>query len=150
MSAEPLAPEAREAFTTAATLALQELMQTEALPAGESRPLGAEVFAEIDLRRAVPGTLVLAFPWGTLTALAGRYLPGEELTEEILEDTAGELANVIAGQAKTMLKGTPWHFLLSTPRSGRTSRPQAGEALRLDTDAGPFWLSIHLPACPGA
>ena len=45
-----------------------------------------------------------------------RYLPeGTALTDEMIDDVAGEFANVIAGQAKTILKGTPYHFTLSTP-----------------------------------
>ncbi len=148
MTSHTLTAEVQEAFTTAAVLALQELMQTEALPC-EAAGAG-EVFAEITLRRPVPGRFVLEMPLAVIEALARRYLPGEALAADMLDDTAGELANVIAGQAKTMLKGTPYHFLLTTPRAGRAAPVSGGAVMAFLTDAGPFWLRLELEPCEGA
>jgi CheY-specific phosphatase CheX len=146
-------PEVVEAFTAATVTAFQELTATEVV-AAEPGALAADVFAVIALRRPTAGRLVLAFPEAVLAALAGRYLPaGAALGPELLEDTAGEFANVIAGQAKTMLKGTPYHFTLSPPQVSRTPPPGAeGTApliLTFAADVGAFLLQVELPACPG-
>jgi CheY-specific phosphatase CheX len=54
--------------------------------------------------------------------LASHYLPkGTALSDEIICDVAGEIANVIAGQAQTILKGTRYHFGLSTPSVAKAS-----------------------------
>jgi CheY-specific phosphatase CheX len=79
------------------------------------------------LLRDPPGTLALVLASDTAANLAARYLPtGTALSSEIIDDVAGEFANVIAGQAKTILKGTPYRFHLSTPEVKRTSAFRAG------------------------
>src|SRR5262245_53448654 len=89
-----------EAFTAAEAKTFDELCQSVAA-AGEpfislSAPTGFDVVAEIILRRTSPGTLRLAFSRAALETLALRYLPNDlPRTPEILEDTAGEFANVI-------------------------------------------------------
>jgi CheY-specific phosphatase CheX len=148
------APEVVAAFTEAAVTAFQELAGTavEPLPphpAGPDAPVG-DVFATLALRRPLPGQLLIAFPEAVLRALTERYLPAEALSAPgILEDTAGEFANVIAGQAKTMLKGTQYHFLLSTPQSGRSAPAGSGTVMPFVTDAGPFLLRVDLQPCEG-
>jgi CheY-specific phosphatase CheX len=145
-------PEVVEAFTAATVTAFQELTATEVAAAELGAP-PADVFAVIALRRSAPGRLVLALPAAVLAALAGRYLPaGVALTPELLDDTAGEFANVIAGQAKTMLKGTPYHFHLAPPQVSRAPAPPSGgcEPLTLPfaADVGAFHLLVELSACP--
>ena len=61
----------------------------------------------------------------------------------------GELANVIAGQAKTLLAETPYQLLLGTPTilSGQDlevgSRPDAGGLVVVfGTDLGDFALQV--------
>jgi CheY-specific phosphatase CheX len=153
--ASEAAPEVLAAFTEAAVTAFQELAGTaiEPLaprPAGPDAPAG-DVFASIVLRRPLPGQLLVAFPEAVLRALTERYLPAEALaTPGILEDTAGEFANVIAGQAKTMLKGTLYHFLLSTPQPGRAAPAGGGTVLPFVMDAGQFFLRVDLPPCEGS
>jgi CheY-specific phosphatase CheX len=142
-----------DAVTAATVTTFEELCQTSIVP-GEpylSRiiPIVDAVTAEITLRRAVPGRLVLAYPRQVLGVLASRYLPGEAITPEIADDAAGEFANVIAGQIKTMLHGTPYHFHLSTPHVGVTAS-SATEApdflvLTFDCDAGIFAVHVYLP-----
>src|SRR5262245_9851393 len=113
-------PDVVDAFTSATITALQELTQVEVFPdalssvATEScEPL---VSATIRLLRSKAGAMSLTLTAATAARLAGRYLPdGTTLTEEMIDDVAGEFANVIAGQAKTILKGTVYHFNLSTP-----------------------------------
>lgn len=152
--ASEVAPEVVAAFTEAVVTAFGELAGTvvEPLPprpGGAGAPAG-DVFASIELRRPVPGRVLVAFPEGVLRALAERYLPAEALAAPgILEDTAGEFANVIAGQAKTALKGTAYHFLLSTPKTGRAAPAGAGVELPFVMDAGAFAVRVGLVACEG-
>jgi CheY-specific phosphatase CheX len=141
-----------EAFTAATVTAFEELCRTPVVPGAPFvapvRPFTHQVAAEIDLRRAVPGLLVLAFPQPVLDALAARYLPDEvSISPDIAGDAAGEFANVIAGQAKTMLKGTLYHFNLSTPRLAAPDDGREFLVLPFDCDAGAFSVCVHLPPC---
>src|SRR5262245_56838928 len=117
-------PEMIVAFVAATTTAFQELTNTEVTakdPFTLDRLLTQDVSATIMLRHDPPGRLILSFPLPVLEALVGRYLDGAAtLTPELLDDAAGEFANVISGQAKTILKGTPEHYWLSTPVVSRT------------------------------
>lgn len=144
-------PEVLEAFTAATVTAFQELTATAVAVTEPERAPSSDVIAVIPLRRAVPGRLVLAMPGPVLAALAGRYLPAEvALTADLLDDSAGEFANVIAGQAKTMLKGTPYHFHLSPPQVSRSPAMRAADGVPLSlaftADVGTFLLDIELPA----
>jgi chemotaxis protein CheX len=146
-------PEVVVAFTAATVTAFQELTDTEVLcrePAVSSpTPPAADICAAIELRRHPPGLLACAFPAAVVEALARRYLPpGVALTPDLLDDAAGEFANVIAGQAKSMLKGTPFHFALSTPvvtRCGFPTRTRSapGTELAFECDAGLFRLWVN-------
>ncbi|MFM8270963.1 MAG: chemotaxis protein CheX [Gemmata sp.] len=143
-----------EAFSAATVTAFEELCRTPVTPGapavGRSRPLPNVVTAEIDLRRAAPGRLVVAFPRPVLHALAARFLPDDvSVTPDIADDAAGEFANVIAGQAKTMLKGTVYHFNLSTPQPASAAPADGPDFLTLpfDCDAGAFSVCVHLPPC---
>src|SRR5438128_10810943 len=114
-------PDVSDAFQSAAITALQELTQIEAFPeptlSAIELPSGDVVLAAIRLLRPVPGTMTLVLTPDTATQLAARYLPeGTQLSNEMIDDVAGEFANVIAGQAKTILKGTPYHFAMTTPK----------------------------------
>lgn len=151
-SASPSFPrEVIEAFVGATVAAFQELTDTvvERIPFAEARTPNTDVYATIVLRHEPPGRMILSFPVATLESLAGRYLAGAAaLTPELVDDAAGEFANVIAGQAKTMLKGTPDHFLLSTPlvvreRDSRSGPERESTAiLHFECDAGNFRLEI--------
>jgi chemotaxis protein CheX len=148
------APDVVKAFTYAVVTTFQELTSTavtlqEPVLRSASSATG-DISAIIVLRRNLPGRLVCAFPEAVLKTLAKRYLPADvSLTPEIADDTAGEFANVIAGQAKTMLKGTPFHYALSTPVVTRGPVPPArceGEWSQLlflfDTDVGRFVVQV--------
>ena len=159
--AQPVSPEVREQllepFIAAASLTLAELAQTElavrsvyrtALP----RTLG-DISAVLGLTAEGGEVLVLSFPAPTAAALAGRVLA--EVTQapddDLVRDCMGELANVIAGQAKTLLAETPYQLLLATPSilSGAGlevgSRPGAeGLVVVFGSDAGDFALQLCL------
>jgi CheY-specific phosphatase CheX len=154
-------PEVSEAFQSAAITALQELTQIEAFPdlsAAERLPPGEVVLAAIGLLRPIPGTMTLVLTANTAAQLAARYLPeGTQLSGEMIDDVAGEFANVIAGQAKTILKGTRYHFTMSVPAVTRQAShapspivADAGLAASLISELGRVLLLVDLPPCPNA
>lgn len=111
------------------------------------------ITATIRLAREQPGMFSLSLGASTAARLAARYLGAEvELTRELLDDMAGELANVIAGQAKTMLKGTAYHYHMTTPTIIRESVqdvfPRPSNSLTIHSEAGHLTLIIHLQAAP--
>jgi chemotaxis protein CheX len=61
--------------------------------------------------------MVLGFDRPTAQALAERVLAGlpEAKDAAMQYDCLGEVANVVAGQAKALLAETPYHFYFSTP-----------------------------------
>lgn len=154
------APEVVAAFTSAAITALEELTQFPAVaepPEGEPHT-AEQVLATVRLLRQAPGAMTLALAKDAAACLAARYLPSESvLSDELIEDVAGEFANVIAGQAKTMLKGTPFHFALSPPFVVRSSSiapasapPPAKQIAAIAFEQGRLLLFVDLPPCPGA
>lgn len=154
-------PEVADAFQSATITALQELTQVEAYPdlsAAGRMPAEEVVLAAIRLLRSAPGTMTLVLTAQTASQLAARYLPeGTQLSVEMIDDVAGEFANVIAGQAKTILKGTSFHFTLSTPAVTRseshpTSLPvvDARLAASLTTELGGVLVLVDLLPCPNA
>jgi CheY-specific phosphatase CheX len=62
----------------------------------------------LGIKPATEGLLVLSFPDRTAAAITERVLADakEEIDETLVRDCVGEIANVIAGQAKTLLAGT--------------------------------------------
>ena len=154
-----LPPEVHEAFSSAVITTLQELLQVDVSyddASHESVPTmtGHVVVAIIQLARDQPGSMSFVLAADTAAKLASRYLPvGVALTTEMIDDVAGEIANVIAGQAKTMLKRTPYHFNLSTPTVSRaengwchpaTSIPNV--TLRFNCELGEFILQANFIA----
>ncbi len=146
-----------EAFTTATITTLQELIGKETYfeqcqlnrEAEANEPI---VVAVIDLLRENPGYMFLVLSPDTASQLAARYLPaGSTLTTEIIDDVAGEFANVIAGQAKTILKGTTHHFQISTPLVNRAKVLELSLAnsmllTLLAPDLGQIRLAIKPPS----
>jgi CheY-specific phosphatase CheX len=149
-----------EAFQSAAITALQELTQIEAFPdlsAAECMS-GEVVLAAIRLLRPVPGTMTLVLTAETASQLAARYLPqGTQLSDEMIDDVAGEFANVIAGQAKTILKGTSYHFTMTPPKVAReaessrlTGTLPGVLATSLASELGRVVVLVDLPPCADA
>ena len=135
------------ALIEAVTTALRELAAVECAVCDTAPP--ADLCAVLPVTTtAGPGALALALPEATALALARRILAdtGVEPDAAAVRDCAGEVVNVVCGQAKTMLRGTPYHFTLSTPRVA-DGAPDVGDAhvLAFASDAGPFALHVHLP-----
>ena len=146
-------PEVVAAFTSAAITALQELVQIDAVDEPATAPSEGEIVsATMNLVRPIPGVMSLLLSAESAAFLASRYLPRESsLSQELIDDVAGEFANVIAGQAKTMLKGTPYHFTLSTPvvvRAGRLAdlliAPDAKLVTSLAFESGRLLVLVNL------
>ncbi len=107
-----------DAFNAAALTALGEMFQLDGVVLTDVRGLAIEsaVVASIGLEGKSVGKLSVITSAEAAANLTERYLPGEAtITDEIVNDMVGEIANVIAGQAKTILKSTRHHFMLTTP-----------------------------------
>jgi chemotaxis protein CheX len=124
--AQPVAEEIRgqlvEPFITATGAALGEMAGTEVQVRGVHQtrldhPLG-DLAAVVEMQSTNSGCLVLGFPARTAAALARRILAAvtDQVVEDLIRDCVGEIANVIAGQAKALLAGTPYQFVFSMPR----------------------------------
>ena len=86
----------------------------------------------------------------TALELTSRVLQevGDSADGGIVRDCAGELANVIAGQAKTLLFGTPYHFTFSLPSIltvNSTERNTGRWVIAFASDVGGFALHFHFP-----
>lgn len=69
-----------------------------------------DIAAVMTIKSGINGSLVLGFPRTTATALARRIMTGvtQDIDESLLGDCLGEIANVIAGQAKALLAESPF------------------------------------------
>jgi chemotaxis protein CheX len=110
-----------------------------------------EVSAVLRLALVADAVLVLSCPKPTAQALAQRVLAGvpQPLDDSMIGDCVGELANVIAGQAKALLAGTPHHFTFSPPTilAGAgleisVESPSGGFVIGFQSDAGEFALQF--------
>jgi CheY-specific phosphatase CheX len=144
-----------EPFTTAVSMTLREMAGVEVVVRETLRAAGTEGFADasviLRLTAGTKGWLVLSVPMRTATELTGRVLNefGATADDSMVQDCIGELANVIAGQAKTLLYGTPHHFTFSTPtvlNAGLVDVATGRWVIRFDSDAGAFALHLYLPS----
>jgi chemotaxis protein CheX len=146
-----------EPFIAAASVALREWTNTDVVVrnvhfqvAGE--PLG-EVAAGLSLISALEGELILSCTEQTAADLAGRILADvkNDPEEGLIRDCLGEVANVIAGQAKALLAETPYRFAFSTPTvvsgNGDEIRPKADVdcvIVAFTSDVGELALQLFL------
>jgi chemotaxis protein CheX len=145
-----------EPFVSAVCFTLREWVGSEAVVRAVAReaaaPAGDDLVAVLPLRSALEGALVLRFPSATAAALAGRVLAEipEERDEALVRDCLGELANVIAGQAKALLAETPYRFTFATPTvtsgNGPDGRPEQHRVWQVafSSDLGDFALQLWL------
>jgi chemotaxis protein CheX len=157
--AQPVSPEVREQllepFISAAHLTLTELARTDLAVRSVYRTALPQTLGDLSAVLGITpeggDVLVLSFPASTAAALAGRILA--EVTqapdEELIRDCMGELANVIAGQAKTLLAETPHKLVLATPSilsgAGLEVGPHPGAeglVVVFASDVGDFALQI--------
>lgn len=140
-----------EAFTAAVPFALREMAGVEVVvcesgPATPDRP-AADLTAVVGLSAAdSKWRFALTASNATAGALTRRVLVGatDDVSFDMIRDCLGEVANVVAGQAKTLLVGSPNHFMLSVPTvtAGGIADEAGGWVIRLESDAGAF--AVHL------
>jgi chemotaxis protein CheX len=111
-----------EPFIAGTQAALTEMAGAEVIVRTAVRtglcPAPDDVSAVVQIASATWGFLVLSFPQRTAAALVKRILAGaqQEIDANLICDGVGEIANVVAGQAKALLAGTPHHFTFSLPQ----------------------------------
>jgi CheY-specific phosphatase CheX len=149
------ADELVEAFAAAVPFALREMAGVEAVAGAPRHSPAADglacVSAAIRLTTvAGEWLLVMAFPEATVAALAARVLAetGVGVTPDLVRDCAGEVANVVAGQAKSLLVGRPAHFTLSTPTvsttcSAEAEAPTGRWVIPFESDVGAFEVRLE-------
>jgi chemotaxis protein CheX len=146
-----------ESFITATTVALAEMARTEVAVREVYRAAPDDawggVSAVLELTSATEGLLVLSFPEPVAAAIAKRVLVDvkEEINESLVRDCVGEIANVIAGQAKTLLAGTTHQLTFSLPEvvagDNARSRPERDRGclvIAFGSDLGEFTLRLVL------
>lgn len=98
------------------------------------------------------GTVVISFPENTFLKIMSRML-GEEylkITNEII-DGAGEITNIIFGQAKIILNERGFGIKTALPsvvvggdQGAASGTNGAGIAIPFESDAGPFYVEIYV------
>lgn len=146
-----------EAFISAVGATLQEMAQTPAdvrgISASGSGRLPEDIIVLITLHPEPEGQMLLGLPTATATALAGQILGAAATADEALvRDCSGEIANVVAGQAKTLLAETPYHFTFSTPKiltrgefQSMSGSLEKWPVITFSCDAGDFTVQVRLP-----
>jgi chemotaxis protein CheX len=137
------------AFAEAVAVSLREMAGVEAGPR-DSSDSRANLFAVLPVTTtAGGGYLALALPEVTTAALAKRILAVAVTVPDAaaIRDCAGEIVNVVAGQAKTLLRGTPYHFTLSTPRveASAPAHDEDAYVIAFGSEVGAFELHVRLP-----
>jgi chemotaxis protein CheX len=118
--------------------------------------LGSDISVVLGLPSPREGSLILSFPKTTASALAAKILAGVTDVPEksLVRDCVGEIANVVAGQAKALLAESPYRFTFSLPTVLPNDRPfhaQPGHhclTAEFRCDAGEFLMRLFvlLPA----
>ena len=156
-------PDVLAAFTAAGLTALLELIQVEGVVDSDLSDVlaqlpGGACYRQCGAKREVLGTMFLVLPKQVASQIASRYLPpGTMLSDALIDDVAGEFANVITGQAKTILKGTPYHFAMSMPQVSRSAAAPSLNftepstvMISISSELGPLMLHVNLPCCPNS
>jgi CheY-specific phosphatase CheX len=110
-----------EPFISATCLTLREMAGVEAVVMESYRTMEhrtlADVSAVMPLTSPNGGTIVLGFSKPAATEVARRILAEvmPDVDEGMIRDCAGEVLNVIAGQAKALLHGTQYPISFATP-----------------------------------
>lgn len=147
--------ELAEPFVEAVRTALGELagleVEVRSVELTVPRRQPDDVSAIVPLYSAHNSNLILTFPGPTATALARRVFAGvlNEPDMNLIRDCVGEVANVIAGQAKSLLAATPRNFRFGVPRTLLGTEPQnwLGESrvelvVFFTTEAGDFSIEL--------
>lgn len=76
-----------------------------------------EIAGIIGLSNGITGSCVVSFPQGLAKRLIAQFLKENEasVTDAMVLDGIGEVANMVAGCAKRLFAGTAYRFDISTP-----------------------------------
>ena len=144
-------------FDEAVAVTLREMAGIEVAPRDRREVTGGEfagVSALLQLRNGGVGYLVLSCSQSVAKELARRVFAESqaELDAGMIRDCVGEVANVIAGQAKTLLFGTPHHYTLSPPAFDIKGPPDPDIkrwVLTFASEIGEFIVQVRLPTASG-
>ena len=110
----------------------------------------ADASAVIGLSGDAAGCVVLSLPMTTAVNAAGKFA-GVEMTQDHPDfcDALGELANMVAGQAKAKFEGVSVAISLPSVIIGREhvvskSKQAPRLALPCESALGPFWVEIAM------
>jgi chemotaxis protein CheX len=146
-----------KAFITATTVALAEMANTEVAVrevchATLVEPWG-DIAAVVGIKSMTKGLVVFSVPKQMAAAIAERVLGNvrEEVNDTLVRDCLGEIANVIAGQAKTLVAGTPYQLTFSLPdivvadqTASKPDRARGCLVVFFHSDLGEFTLRLAL------
>ena len=145
-----------EPFITATRAALGEMAGAELVVRSVFETphylRSGDIVVELALTSTTEGPLILSFPLDTAASFARRILAEAAQPDDMLiRDCAGEIANVIAGQAKALLAGSRYQLSFSIPRilsDAPSSAPQRIEQTCLTVvfggEHGDFALQLLL------
>lgn len=142
-------------FIKATEQTFQEMAETQVKVRTVYRKSGYRMFGDlssvIGLLGESEGSMVISFPNAVAMQVARmllRSVPGEP-GEELMRDCIGELANVIAGQARSMVEKSRFPFSISTPTviagAGHEIRHKPGSpclVVAFQSDHGEFAMQI--------
>lgn len=124
-NSEPVIAEIRTGllgpFTSATTMTIREMAGVEATVRSvyqkKKHKMFGDISAVIGLLARTEGAMVISFPDNSALSITRRILTGlnDNPAADDVRDCIGEVANVIAGQARGILANTPYSFGMSTP-----------------------------------
>lgn len=108
-------------FTSVIKVTMREMAGIEPMVRAVYQKTGHKIFGDISavigLKSSVDGAMVLSFPGDSAMAFTKLILKDviDNPDGDIVRDCVGEIANVIAGQARGILASTSYQFAISTP-----------------------------------
>lgn len=84
---------------------------------GESPPMGGEYLAEISIERKRRITLQFLLSRSLAKQMASNFLPGGDLSEEMIQDVLREMANMVGGNLISSI-GRDWQLGLPEVHQG--------------------------------
>ncbi|HKP98349.1 MAG TPA: chemotaxis protein CheX [Fibrobacteria bacterium] len=108
----------------------------------------------IGLTGGAEGSVTLGFPLGTAKAVASSFLGEETVSESLVADTIGEIANIITGYAKKDIPGVEINISLPTVIKGASHEIIShADDKKIITffvcPLGEFSLEVYLEGLPG-
>jgi chemotaxis protein CheX len=108
-------------FTSATTITMREMVgidvRVRAVYQKSRYKMFGDISAVIGLMARTEGAMVVSFPDRSALAFTTRILAGvtDDMSNDVVRDCIGEIANVIAGQARGILANTPYHEIRHKP-----------------------------------